>query len=220
MSRTAGVAPVLAFDSGRANNADLIAHAADLGYLHTDWPTLDCTYGLGRFWTRFRPATFFRTDLNPARSPDLGISIDFREMPFDDEHFRAVVLDPPYKLNGTSTGAGVSSSDDDYGVENYSSVADRHQLICDGITECVRVLRTGDRNDRSTGGYLLVKCMDQVNGGRVRWQTRLFADHAEAAGCRLVDQLHLPGYRAQPAGRSQQHARRNYSTLLVLRKEA
>lgn len=69
------------------------------------------------------------------------------------------------------------------------------------------------------GGMLLVKCQDQVCSGKVRWQTIEFAGHAVELGSRLVDQLHLPSYRPQPAGRRQIHARRNYSTLLVLRKD-
>ncbi len=77
-------------------------------------------------------------------------------------------------------------------------------------TEAHRVL--------TPGGYLLLKCQDQVCSGQVRWQTREFADHAEQLGMRLVDALHLLGHRPQPAGRRQVHARRNYSTLLVLRK--
>jgi hypothetical protein len=88
---------------------------------------------------------------------------------------------------------------------------DRMQLCRDGITECVRVLRFK--------GFLLVKCQDQVCSAQVRWQTHDFAAHAESLGCRLVDALYLTSYRAQPEGRSQQHARRNYSTLLVLRRE-
>lgn len=86
-------------------------------------------------------------------------------------------------------------------------------MIRDGITECLRVLKPG--------GHLLLKCQDQVNGGKVRWQTIEFAGHAEQAGpAVLVDMLHMLGGRPQPEGRSQQHARRNMSTLLVLRKTA
>ena len=66
------------------------------------------------------------------------------------------------------------------------------------------------------GGTLLVKCQDQVCSGQVRWQTREFLAHAESLGCRLVDMLHLQSYREQPPGRKQLHARRNYSTMLIL----
>lgn len=189
------------------NNAELIADCARLGYLHDLWLTLDPTYGLGRFWAAWRPRFLTACDLDPAKSP-LGQSVDFTAMPFDDASFDAVVFDPPYKLNGTG---GSHASDAGYGVANSVRWQDRHALIIDGITECVRVL--------APGGMLLVKCQDQVCSGQVRWQTRIFADHAESLGCRLVDQLHLQSYRPQPPGRSQKHSRRNYSTLLVLKLE-
>lgn len=226
------------------NNAELIAQCAQLSYLDTTWTTLDCTYGEGRFWRRWHPHTLTACDLDSAKSP-LGISVDFTNMPFPDLSFAAVVLDGPYKLNGTSNGTGPATSDADYGVDNRSTVAGRHQLILDGITECNRVLIPAHRvrvdkgrTDRA-GGVLLVKCQDQVCCGRAWWQTRIFAEHAETIGLVLEDMLHLPGYRAQPprtrkhgdcAGRGcarctdgrvesrQEHAARNYSTLLVFRK--
>lgn len=200
----------------RSSNAAAIVDCRTLGYLNDHDSILDPTYGLGRFWSIWRPYRLVRSDLNPARSAD-GVSVDVRAMPWPDDLFDAVVFDPPYKLNGTSTGRGPAASDEDYGVHLYQGREERHQFIRDGITECVRVVRHR--------GYLLVKCMDQVNGGRKRWQTRIFADHAESLGCRLVDMLHVQGYRAQPktnrdgTPRRQQHAAADYSTLLVLRLE-
>lgn len=201
---------VMAISTAR-NNGELIEECVKLGYLTDDMVTLDPTYGLGRFWTRWRPAALEASDLDPDKSP-IGRSIDFTNLPWSDNEFDAVVFDPPYKLNGTSTGTGGASCDADYGVSQYQSWQDRMRLCIDGITECHRVLKPG--------GHLLVKCQDQVCSGHVRWQTIEFAGHAVELGSRLVDQLHLPSYRPQPAGRRQIHARRNYSTLLVLQKDA
>jgi hypothetical protein len=130
--------------------------------------------------------------------------VDFTALPWPDRFFDAVTFDPPFKLNGTPT----ASVDQRYGVDVYRSREQRHDLILAGITECARVARR----------VLLVKCQDQVNGGKIRWQTRLFADHAEAQGFELVERFDMLGYRPQPPGRTQQHARRNYSTLLVLER--
>ena len=168
------------------NNAEMIADCARLGYLHEDWITLDPTYGLGRFWTVWRPRTLYASDLDVSKSP-CGYPVDFTRTLYPDRSIDAVVFDPPYKLNGTSTGTGGATCDEDYGVASYCRWQDRHQLIRDGITECARVLRFG--------GYLLVKCQDQVSSGQVRWQTREFSTHAETLGCRLVDMLHLSSYR-------------------------
>lgn len=200
----APAAPVLAVTEWRSN-ADLIADVARLGYLAADWPTLDPTHGRGTWWKLFRPDDLTACDLDPAKSP-LGCSVDFTAMPFEDGQFRAVVFDPPYKLNGTPT----AEVDERYGVHVYTSREDRHRLMVDGVTECTRVL--------APGGFLLVKCQDQVNGGRVRWQTDLISGHAASLGLEKVDALHMIAYRPQPEGRRQEHARRNHSTLLVFRR--
>jgi len=195
--------PILAVQAW-PTNADLIADCAQLGYLHDDWLTLDPTYGLGRWWSKWRPHRLVASDVDPAKSPT-GTSVDFTDLPHPDGMFDAVAFDPPYKLNGTPT----ADIDGRYGVHVVRSREDRHRLICDRITECARVL--------APRGFLLVKCQDQVNGGRVRWQTDLFTRHAEHLGLDKVDALHMLAYRPQPDGTRQEHARRNHSTLLVFR---
>jgi len=181
------------------NNGELIYACRQLGYLGEDSRILDPTYGRGTFWKVWRPAGLVAHDLALD-------NVDFRRLPHSDQTFDAITFDPPYKLNGTATPA----VDGRYGVQEYASQADRHRLIREGIDECHRVL--------APGGHLLVKCQNQVNAGKIRWQTREFADHAEALGLRLVDMLHMIGGRPQPEGRRQVHARQNYSTMLILRK--
>jgi SAM-dependent methyltransferase len=201
-------APVLAATNW-ATNADLIEDVARLGYLKPEDHVLDPTYGRGGWWKKWIPARLVAHDINPDLCYPRGYSIDFRAMPYDDATFDVVAFDPPYKLNGTPT----AEVDERYGVHVVAGRAERHQMIRDGIVECLRVLKPG--------GYLLVKCQDQVNGGKVRWQTIEFTHHAERVGpAVLVDMLHMLGGRPQPEGRSQQHARRNMSTLLVLKKLA
>ena len=197
----------------RRTNAELIADCARLGYLRAEEPTFDATYGEGAFWTRWEPRALLVADLHKGERTHCGRWVhawDFTALPLSTRSFGAVVFDPPYKLNGTSTGRGASAADASYGVTTAASWQQRHALIVAGITECARVA------DRA----LLVKCQDQVCSGAVRWQTRLFADHAEAQGFRLVDMLHVGGSRPQPEGRRQVHARRDYSTMLVLERVA
>ena len=227
--------------SDAANNAQLVAECAQLGYLvgpvsdaavlaisdaTTNAELVEQCARLGylRADDLTLDATYglgrFWTLWQPGRliACDLDPTrartavADFTRLPFPDGTFDAVVFDPPYKLNGASHGRGPASCDADYGVGGPAvRWQDRMQLCRDGIAEGSRVLRPG--------GTLLVKCQDQVVSGAVRWQTHDFAAHAAAHGCRLVDQLHLRSYRPQPAGRRQVHARRNYSTLLICAKE-
>ncbi len=198
-------APVLAATAWRTNG-ELIAEVARLGYLQRDWTTLDPTWGRGTWWNEWRPHDLTGHDIDPAKAPD-GHSTDFRQLPHPDRAFAAVAYDPPYKLNGTPT----HQVDDRYGVAGgYTSAADRHQLILDGLTECTRVL--------AASGILLVKCQDQVNAGAVRWQTDLVTQRAHELGLAKVDAFLMLGHRPQPEGRRQVHARRNYSTLFVFQK--
>lgn len=198
---------VFAFNVIRRTNADLILDAHRLRYLRNDDVILDATYGRGVMWRRWTPlrGTLMTNDL--LREAHTQTHHDFRWLPYTDRAFDAVVFDPPYKLNGTPSTDDVDAR---YGVDTYTRWQDRYALIEDGLVECARVAKR----------TLLVKCMDQVVSGRVRWQTHDFVNHVHAyTGMRLVDELHLPGSREQPAGRRQVHARRNYSTLLVFNRE-
>lgn len=187
--------PILAIDRW-LTNAELVEDAWRLGYLRHDWLTLDPTYGQGVMWKQFRPDSLVAHDIEMD-------GVDFTALPYGPRYFDAVVFDPPYKLNGTP-----SAPDKRYGVGKKSSWQNRHALIRAGIEECARVC------DK----MLLIKCQDQVCAGKVRWQSREFADHAEAQGFELIDKFERLGYRAQPDGRRQVHARRNSSQLLVLRR--
>jgi DnaJ-class molecular chaperone len=44
---------------------------------------------------------------------------------------------------------------------------------------------------------------DQVVSGAKRWQTKMFANLGELLKLRLVDELHVVGYRAQPQRKCQ-----------------
>lgn len=186
------------------SNAELIRDIAGMGrYLKSDWLTLDPTYGYGNFWTLWKPNRLVAHDLNPAKAPDGPV--DFTFLPYKNRSFDCVVFDPPYKLNGTPE----LEMDETYGVEEATNWRERMSLVESGIAECARVLGKG---------YLLLKCMDQVCSGKMRWQTDVFTRCAESHGLGKVDRFDMLSYRAQPKGRSQQHARRNASTLLVFKR--
>lgn len=121
--------PIMAI-SEWPTNGHLIADCARLGYLQADKPTLDPTYGLGIFWSVWRPAELTASDLDPAKSPS-GVGVDARHLPYADRSFFQVVIDGPYKLNGTPS-AGI---DERYGVHESTHWRDRQELLGDMLAE-------------------------------------------------------------------------------------
>lgn len=181
------------------DNGAMIADVAQLGYI--TGTVLDVTYGQGTFWKYWTPETLI--------THDIAIDgVDFRFLPEKDGSVDCVVLDPPYKLNGTPA---LGKFDERYGIDLPMPWYGRHELIMRGIREAYRVL--------DWGGHLLLKCQDQVCSGRIRWQTLDFANFAMGLGFELMDRFDLLGKgRPQPEGRRQVHAHGRPSTLLVFKK--
>lgn len=205
--------PILTFDKTRRTNAELIVACRDLGYLSDDMVILDATYGQGRFWSLWRPKALLTNDWDVTSRSDFHF--DYRALSFDANEFDAVVFDPEYKLNGTSTGKGPSALDADYGVARaYRPIHERTSGWLEGFYECVRVCKPG--------GHILVKIMDQVVSGQRRFLSKELWLSTQAPARndapRQVDELHLYGVRAQPKGRRQVHAQQSLSTLMVFEK--
>lgn len=179
-------------------NAALIADVARLGYI--EGPVLDATYGeCGGFWKAWRPEDLTTNDLNA----DADLRYDFRAFPLPDRAYTTVVYDPPYKLNGTPAD---DVMDQRFGTGQTMTIGERLAMIYDGAAECWRI---ADQR-------LLIKCMDQVVSGRMCWQTHEITNLLVPLGARLEDRFDfLTTPRAQPGNRPQQHARANYSTLLI-----
>lgn len=188
---------ILAVKNWKDNGA-MIADVAQLGYI--TGTVLDVTYGNGTFWKYWSPPVLI--------THDLAIDgVDFRKLPEGDASVDCVVLDPPYKLNGTPA---LGEFDERYGVNVRMAWQNRHAMIMSGIREAERVLREK--------GHLLLKCQDQVCSGQVRWQTYEFTQRASVFGLRLVDRFDMLGKaRPQPKGRRQVHAQGRPSTLLVFK---
>lgn len=182
-------------------NSALIADVAKLGYIHG--AVLDMTYGLGNFWNDYKPKSLVMNDLNQDKG---ATHVDYRN-PAPDfwrYQFDTVVFDPPYKLNGTPT------DDDRYGVDEQETTQGRMSNIFCGLEFARQCL--------ADGGYLLVKCQDQVVSGKVYWQTMEIIKFVNEGGNDLIDRFDMTYVpRPQPAGRRQVHARRNGSTLLVFK---
>ena len=186
-----------------ANNAEMILDVARLGYLKGR--VLDMTYGTGGFWTIHQPPELVTNDVDPSSAA--LFHYDCRLTPWLSCSFGTVVFDPPYRLAGTPT---LGAMDTLYGTGEVASRNERLCLLVAGIAEGCRLTRD----------LLLVKVMDQINGGRYVDMVQVASDAARAVEMHKVATLLLPGGgRKQPPGTSQQHPRNDYSSLLVFGKK-
>ena len=200
--------PIAAIDPRRRKNAAAIVDAALLGWVGDR--VLDATHNVGRFWRQWSPPDLVRCDLDPdgalTAAGLIDLRCDVRGLPFAAEAFDTAVLDPPYKLNGTG---GSCAEDAGYGVAD--GWTDRGDLYRLGIAECARVVRRG--------GTVLVKCQDQISGGRYRPQSADVLDIAAGLGLVPLGVLHVLGVtRPQPSGRPQRSPRNTSSQLLAFRR--
>lgn len=193
------------------SNAEMIEACVQLRYLR-DTPTMDATYGRGIWWKRWQPTELVKHDLKID-------GVNFCLLPEDDETYEQQTYDPPYVSTGGRKTSKLPDFMSRYGlIEAPRTPAALQQLINVGLTEQHRTLKKG--------GIQLVKCQDYVSSGKLWIGTHHTIAHALSVGFTVVDRMEMIGHRRpQPARKRkdgkpsvQQHARRNLSTLLVLRK--
>lgn len=203
-----GLLTVYAYQPWRSNAHLIRDGVVPLGYLRKEWEVLDPTYGShGGFWKLWRPDHLVAHDVKTT-------GVDYRNLPQEwKQRFDACTFDPRYKLNGRST----PEVDARYGAEEYQSVGAVRDSMLAGLGSCWYVTKPG--------GFVLVKCQDQVCGGKVHWQTDWMTDAATALGMVKVDRFDMLRSRPQPPRKRkdgkpsiQQHARRNCSSLLVFQR--
>lgn len=181
-------APVLAIGDW-TTNAAMIADIARLpGYLEPEnpkaapWTVLDLTYGVaGGFWKIYTPPGGLTTN-------DLAYEVeidgkmvpivtdhhwDYRGVPLPAASYDVVTLDVPYKLNGTPA---LGEQDARFGTNTKTSRTDVLDDLALGTREAFRLARK----------RLLVKCMDQTEGGEKRWQTDVVWDAVRDSCCRCL----------------------------------
>lgn len=204
------------------DNSELMMACRDLGYIPdaASHMVLDTTYGKGTWWKHWAPQGLATND---KFCPGASWAFDFRHLPAGwRSFFHAVAYDPPYVSKGGRGTKCQSMADHQnrYGLTDAPKSPDLLQrTINDGLGEVHRVLRPG--------GFALVKCQDYVSSGKLYLGTHHTLTHALELGFTVQDRLEFisKGGRPQPPrtrkdGKPsvQQHARRNYSTLLVLKK--
>lgn len=200
-------------------NGPLIAAAAQL-WIPPDALVVDMTYGLGTFWSVYRPRRLVGHDLKVD-------GVDFRKLPEADGTVDVAVLDPPHFPQGgreTSTlhtrrlGGGPNVREDDGGYLDRYGLRDAPKtvpgidaLYLAGIAEAFRVL--------AGGGVLLVKCLDYVSSRRYVQGRHRVVTSAMAVGFVQVDEfVHYRGLGPQEEVEVHEHSRRAHSFLCVFRK--
>lgn len=191
-----------------ASNAAMIVDLVRLGYLRAEWNTLDATYGEGHWWDLWWPERLTTNDWDvdkPAEFHD-----DFRQLRWDDGTFDAVAYDPPYIAPGGREKSTIGNFNDRFGLHSTPAKSlGLQEMINAGLKEVARCVRRR--------GLVLVKCTNYVNGGKLWPGVFLTWQAGEACGLELWDCLeHLSGTGPQ-SQTTQEHARSNYSTLLVFR---
>lgn len=193
------------YTSEVGDNSDLIAHVAAL-YLKSGDRIWDVTYGKGVFWRKL-DQNKYRVRLSDILcGPE---HIDFRHLPPSNEKYDCVILDPPYCHN-----PGQMIIDKNYrNAETTKGLyhKDIIRLYDDGMREAFSVLKTG--------GYLWVKCKDEIESSYQRWSHIEVYNAALKIGFFAQD-LFILTQKSNPIvqHKRQQHARKNHSYLWVFKK--
>lgn len=189
---------------------------SELPYLSKETSTFDATVSRGVFWKHWQPDLLVTNDIDPRREADWRWDWFSQPAPLDlTGRFGAAVFDPPFKLAGKNV-----IMLDRYGLDGDDPNLRRMAGLIVGA------LASGDTVE--PGGYLLAKCQPQVASKRYHDQPRRLVNEMEHLGWEHVDTF-LRQYRPidQPSrtrkdGKTvvQEHSRRNYSELVVLKKTA
>jgi tRNA G10 N-methylase Trm11 len=182
-------------------NADLFPIALGM-YVKPGAKIADVTYGKGVFWRHVDVTAY---DLHPS---DIETGKDFHHLPYPDASFEAVVFDPPY-MNG---GGNVKESINDcYRNEGNMSHENVMAIYLSGILEARRVL--------VRHGILFIKCQPAVADHKQKLTHVQIATVLPMIGLQIEDEFVLR-QATVPLMRhkTQQHARKNHSYLLVAKR--
>ena len=194
------------------SNAHLILDCFKLGYIRDQDHVIDLTYNTGKWWGLAKPQRLIANDWDPQFNCDMVV--DFRDTGLSDDYFDVVAFDPPYVAKGGRETSTIDAMDAAYGMrEAPKTPIDVQDLINAGVEEAARICKPD--------GVVLVKCKNYISGGKYFPGVWLTIDNALAwTPLDLEDELIHVGQPGPQSQTSQQHARNNYSVLLVFRRRS
>jgi hypothetical protein len=201
----------LVFSAYNSNNTEVFALILDL-YVPSGSKIADVTYGQGAFWKNVDRNKY---EVYPS---DIKTGIDCRNLPYENETYDCIVLDPPYMHTPGGTAHVNHQNFENYYKNNSINNNEKkyHEAVLDlyfkAAREACRVLKKK--------GIFIIKCQDEVCANKQR------LTHVE-----LINEFAKYGYtcedlfvivRNNKPGVSrilkQRHARKNHSYFLVFRK--
>lgn len=201
----------LVFSCHEASNDEVFSQILSL-FVSPGSKVADVTYGKGVFWRKIPEGEY------ELHSSDLSTGTDCRNLPYEDESFCAVILDPPYMHTpGGTAHQGHQNYENYYKNNATSSTAKYHEavleLYLDAGKEAYRVL--------GWEGFLIVKCQDEVCANQQR------LTHVEVINAYLdlgliCQDLFVVKSKNKPGVSRilrQRHARKNHSYFLIFRKQ-
>lgn len=183
----------------QGTSADLLPQAMEL-YVTDGSMVADVTYGKGVFWRNLEEEKY------QLLKSDLATGVDFRHLPWPDDFFDALILDPPFMHGGETIKESIRACyRNSKEQRSHESII---RLYGGGILEAARVLKKG--------GVILVKCQDETESGQQRFSHVEVGSLLELFGFQIVDlfvlvQASIPAMREK----YQKSARKNHSYLLV-----
>ena len=185
----------------------------------------DVTYGKGVFWHNV-PANAYT-----VKATDIATGVDCRDLPYQNNSIDCVILDPPYmegfyrKTTSQKAGSGThtsfreaySNGNEVNGNSKKKGTAKWHGAVTDMYfhagQEAFRVLKKR--------GVLIVKCQDEVSGGK-QWLTHVeIINEYEKYGFYTKDLFVVVRNNRPSVSRikKQVHARKNHSYFLIFIKK-
>ncbi|KOX91624.1 hypothetical protein AMS69_17840 [Haloarcula rubripromontorii] len=202
-------------------NAKVFPKVLDL-HVESGSHIADVTYGNGSFWRRV-PSDKYEltaTDIDPARSPDSTDGVDCRDLPYDDESFDCVVLDPPYK-GGFYESEDKPSENKFWMTDRYvGGLGEQSATYHEAVINMYAAAGKEAHRVLEEDGVLVVKTQDEVSENEQRFTHIQITEIFSEMGFHAKDLFVVVRPDRPTIGRTyeQRRARKNHSFFLVFEK--